>query len=472
MPASYDRLSTQDSSFIYFEGPGTHMHVSAVATFAPREVPEESRLDIHRLRDHVASRLHLLPRYRQRLDFTPLQRHPIWVDDARFNLVYHVRHTALPAPGTEAQLKELAGRIVSQQLDREKPLWEMWLVEGLEGGRAALVFKIHHAMVDGVAGVSLLTALLSASPDDSAEPVKRWTPRPRPGRAELLVDELRHRASAPLSALRAIRSAVGDPGQASTQVFEGADAMWQALNAGLRRPSNTPFNRPIGTHRRLEWCWLELSEVKELKKRLDGSVNDVVLAVVTGAMRRFLAGRRQRLRDLEFRVVVPVNMRDTSDTSPGNRVSAWFLSLPVSERDPARRFALIREQTARLKGSRAAQGIDLLTRFTEWSGSDLLTYWGTRFASTLRPYNMIVTNVPGPHFPLYLLGARLEHLYPQLPLFEHQGLGVAVLSYLGKVGFGAIADWDLVSDLGRFPQAIEASFEELRGSGRQGGVRS
>lgn len=459
----YQRLSAFDSSFFLFESPDAHMHVAAVGVFraetnsAGRGVP-----DVRQLRDYLESRLHLFPRYRKRLDFTPIQRHPIWVDDDRFNLRYHVRHTALPAPGDQQNLNDLAGRIMSQQLDHKKPLWELWLIEGLEGGRFALLAKVHHCMVDGASGVDLMTALLSPSREEDFEPAECWSPKPAPSRLDLLSDELRYSVGRPLAALRAARDALRRPEEASAHFTESAQAVWQALSAGFRVPPDTPINRPIGTHRRLDWCSISLAEVKHVKKRLDGTVHDVVLTVVTGAVRRFLKARRFPIGQLDFRIVIPVNMSSgTEDAKAANRVSALFLSLPIAERDPMRQFEKIKARTQRLQHSRAAQGIEILTRLMDWSGWDLLTFWGVRLASTVRPYNMIVTNVPGPQFPLYLLGRPLEAFYPHTPLFQNQGIGVSVMSYRGKVCFGLTADWDLVPDLSVFARAIDSSFAEL-----------
>jgi diacylglycerol O-acyltransferase len=460
---TYQRLSAQDSSFVMFEGPGTHMHVASVGLFetGPLRAPEGG-LDVERLRRYVDARLDAFPRYRQKLTFTPLQGHPVWVDDDRFNLHYHVRHTALPAPGSDDQLKDLVGRILSQQLDRAKPLWEMWFVEGLEHDRFAMLTKVHHCMVDGASGVDLLTGLLDTGAEPSFASTSRWRPQASPGRLELLVDEVGRRLAAPLSLARTARSAVRRP-QAASDLLRGADAVWQALAAGFRVPPATPLNGPIGTHRRVDWRTLPLAEVKEVKKRLDGTVNDVVLAVVTGALRRFFRRRRTPLRDFDFRVVIPVNMRSgPAEDHAGNHVSALFLSLPLAEADPVRRFRSIRDETLRLKRSRAAEGFDLLARFADWTGSDQVTYWGTRLASTVRPYNMIVTNVPGPQFPLYLLGARQQAIHPFLPLFVNQGAGIAVMSYLGRVCFGLIGDWDLAPDLPALGSAIDDAFAELR----------
>jgi WS/DGAT/MGAT family acyltransferase len=459
MAAFHERLSAQDASFLAFERVGTPMHVGSVVTFALE--PGAAPIDVARLRRYVDSRLPALPHYRMRLAQTPLG-HPVWVDDDRFELAYHVRRAALPAPGGEAELKELAGQLFSWPLALGRPLWEMWLVEGLAGGRLALVLKIHHCMVDGATGVSILTALLSTSPREEFEPAPRWRARPAPGPLELGVEDVARRLAAPLSLARALRDALGRPEPAARAVRAGAEAVWQALRDDFHSPARSALNRPIGTQRRMDWRALDLAAVKEVKKRLDGTVNDVVLAVVSGALRRFLLERRVRLDELPFRVAIPVNMRgDPAQTTGSNRVAALLLELPLAERDPVRRFRAIRAATERLKSSRSAQGIDLLTRFADWTGSDLLTALGARFVSALRPYHMIVTNVPGPSFPLYLLGARQEALYPQLPLFEGQGLGVAVMSYCGQVGFGLLADRDAVPDLERFAAAIDAAFAEL-----------
>ncbi len=461
---SYDWLPAQDSSFVMFERRHTHMHVAALALFEAGPLRTASGgLDVERIRGHVAARLVRLARYRQRLAFTPLGRHAIWVDDERFNLHYHVRHTSLPQPGDEPALKALAGRIMSQQLDREKPLWEMWLVEGVDGDRFAMLLKVHHCMVDGIAGLGLLSLLLSPSPRVHRERTEPWVPRPGPGPLRLLLDEGRRRVRVPLAAARTLGSALTAPRRTLTQAAEAADSIRQTLEAGLRRVAATPLNRPIGTHRRVDWQTLDLAAVKEVRKRLDGSVNDVVLTVAAGAVRRFLRRRRWRADRLDYRVVIPVNLRSASDEAQSaNRVSAWFLSLPVGERDPLRRFRSIREQTRRLKNSRVAQGTDLFAQFVDWTESTLLTYAGVRLAARLHPYNLIVTNVAGPQVPLYLVGARMQAIYPQLPLFENQGIGVAVMSYLDQVCFGLIGDWDLAADLPAFARDVAGSFEELR----------
>jgi WS/DGAT/MGAT family acyltransferase len=459
----YERLSAQDSSFILWERLETPMHVGAVAILEAGPLGSaDGGIDAAAITRHVESRLHLLPRYRQRLAFTPVEGHPVWIDDAHFDLAYHVRRTALPRPGTDAELKALVARILSQHLDRAKPLWEMWIVEGLEGGRFALVTKVHHCMVDGVSGMNLITLLMSTSAEEPPVAAPAWSPAPEPTAFDLLWSETARRASTGGALARGVLDAVRDPAATWSRLTEASTAIAQALDAGLRTPGTTRLNRPIGPHRRVEWLSLDLASAKQVKERLGGTLNDVVLATVCGALHRFLGGRREWRTRLDYRIVVPVNLRRPGDErAGGNRVSAYFLSLPIAEFNPLRRYDAIQTATAGLKGSRASEGIDLLTQLTDRVGGTWLTRLGGRVIDRLRPYNLIVTNVPGPPFPLYILGARLVEVIPMLPLFEQQGLGVAVLSYCGRLQFGLIGDRELAPDLGSLCEALVASFAEL-----------
>ena len=458
-----ERLSAQDSSFVLWERRETPMHVGAVAILEAEPLGSaDGGIDAARITRHVESRLHLLPRYRQRLAFTPLEGHPVWVDDAHFDLGYHVRRTALPRPGTDGELKALVARILSQRLDRAKPLWEMWIVEGLEGGRFALVTKVHHCMVDGVSGMNLITLLLSRSPEEPPVVAPAWTPAPEPTPFDLLVSESARRARSGGALARGVLAAVRDPAATWSRLRGAGSAIAQALDAGLRTPGATRLNRPIGPHRRVEWLSVDLARAKQVKNRLGGTLNDVVLATVCGALHRFLAKRREWHTRLDYRIVVPVNLRSPGDEpTGGNRVSAYFLSLPIAEANPLRRYDAIQTSTACLKSSRAAEGIELLTQLADRVGGTWLTRLGGLVIDRLRPYNLIVTNVPGPPFPLYILGARLLELIPMLPLFEQQGLGVAVRSYCGRLEFGLIGDRELAPDLGSLSGALVASFAEL-----------
>jgi WS/DGAT/MGAT family acyltransferase len=470
---AYEKLSAQDSSFLRFEGLGARVHVTAVAVFdAGQRGSSAGRLDVERMRAYIGSRLHLTPRYRQRLAFTPVQQHPIWVDDAGFDLSYHVRHAALPQPGGDAQLKEFVGGITSQPLDLDRPAWEIWLVEGLSGGRFAAVAKIHHSLIDGVSGMGLLTSLLSPVADDTIAPPPPWKPKPHPGTLEFLADGARGGAQFSVSTVRDLGGLVWNPRRTAVNVAEGATAIWETLTSALTRPGSTPFNAPSGVQRRVEWCVLDLAEILDLRKRLDGSINDVVLTIVTGMVRRLLRKRRVRIKGLDFRVTIPVNMRSgPQDEDRANKVSAWFLSLPVAEPDASRRFERVREQTRRCKELQAAEGFDLLWRLADWSGSPRLGNLLADLASLVQPYNLIVTNIHGPNVPLYMLGARLSGVYPTLPLFANQGLAVAALSYQGRICLGFTGDRDLMPDLAEMPAHVEAAVHELRsaaeGSGRR-----
>jgi len=436
------------------------MHVVSTAIFeaGPLTGPDGS-IDIERITAYVAARLHRIPRYRERLAYVPIEGHPVWVDDERFNLNYHLRHTSLPRPGSERQLKRLAARIMSQQLDRGKPLWETWIVEGLEGGRFAMISKVHHCMIDGVSGADMLSVILSPTVDAPVETPVRWIPRPAPSASELLRDEVVARLKGPLHlAARLLR----EPATVAAEVRDGLGALMETASGSLRIPDLTPLNQPIGPHRRFDWMTMELSAIREVRDRLGGSVNDVVLAIVAGAVQRFLTQRSIAVDHLDFRVFVPVSVRSAAERGVmGNRVAGWIVDLPIGERNPGSRVAKVRQTTADLKNSRQTRGMEILTELSEWTGSTILSL-AERLASRATPFNMVVTNVPGPPLPLYLLGARMLEVYPMVPLFVNQGLGLALFSNAGKLFWGFNADWDVLPDLHEFVGAIEASFAELR----------
>ncbi len=459
---AYDRLSVVDNSFLAIEDPNSHQHVGAVTLFevGPLRHPDGG-IDIDRIRDYVASRLHLIPRYRQRLQPVPLGTRLVWVDDDHFNIHYHVRHTSLPRPGDERQLKRLTARIVSQQLDRAKPLWEMWIVEGLADGRFALVAKTHHSMIDGVSGADLMAVLLNPSPDAGPSESPAWLPRPAPTRWALFRDEWLRRFGEPLTALRDVPCALTAPTTLVARAVEGVRALVETLGSSMHSASATPFNRPIGPHRRFDWTMMELAAVKRVKDRLGGTVNDVVLATVAGALRRFLERRRINVDILDIRANVPVSLRSAQEHGTlGNRIALWMTELPVAERDPVRRLAAVRATTQRLKESKLAMGAEVLAAVSEFTSSTLLAV-AVQLATRSRPFNLVVTNVPGPQIPLFLVGAPLRECYPTVNLLANQGLGVALFSYAGRLCWGCIADWDLVPDLHDFVGDIQASFAEL-----------
>jgi len=463
MPQTYERLPIQDSSFLAFETATTHMHLGGTSIFEKGALARpDGGVDIDRVRAHIGSRLHLIPRYRQRLAFIPLQQHPVWIDDEHFNLHYHVRHTSLPRPGDDRQLKRLTARIMSQALDRGKPLWEAWVVEGLEGDRFALVIKTHHCMADGISAVGLLTVLLSTSPDETVEPGPRWRPRPAPSPLELLRDDLQRSVTAPFRFARSLTSLVTQPDRLRTEVVGSLGGVWETITGGLQGAAPTPLNRPVGPHRRFDWLSFDLETTKAIKNRFGGTVNDVMLATVAGAVGTFLRRHGTNVRQLDYRAVVPVSVRTAAEADvTSNRASAWLTSLPIAERDPRRRFARIRTRTAHLKATKQALGPWALLQVAEWAAPVLVSL-GIRLTEWLHPYNLIVTNIPGPPIPLYLLGSRMTEGYPLVPLFENQGLGVAIFSYLGKLHVGVNADRDQVPDLHDFVGALEHAFAELR----------
>jgi WS/DGAT/MGAT family acyltransferase len=461
---TYERLTVLDNTFLITESKTNHMHVAGTATYEAGSLRTATGgIDVRRIRSYVESRLHLIPRYRQVLAYTPLEGHPVWVDDQHFNIEYHVRHTSLPRPGDEDQLKGLSGRVMSQQLDRSKPLWEMWVVEGLEGGdRFAIVSKIHHCMVDGMSSVDLLAVLLTIEPTDHADPPVRWVPRPMPTWWQMLRAEASRRARTPLEAVSDFRQVLVDIRDPRSDIR----TMWRAargmLRSSLRTVSDTPLNKPIGPHRRFDWLAMDLADVKNVRKRLGGSLNDVVLTTVAGAVQRFLEGRRVHVDFLDFRVMAPVSVRSAEEKGTlGNRVSAWIIDLPLAERDPKKRLQKISETTARLKETKQALGAEMLSRVAEWTPSTLLSLASSMMTRAL-PFNLVVTNVPGPQVPLYLLGARMLDNYGQVPLTDYLGLGIVLFSYAGKLCWGFNADWDLVPDLRDFVAAVEDAFRELQ----------
>jgi diacylglycerol O-acyltransferase len=464
---TYSRLTALDRVFLDIEDRVTHMHVGGTCIFDGEPLRSgDGGVNGDLVREYIESRLHLMPRFRQRLAYTPIEGHPIWVDDDSFNIRYHVRHASLPRPGTARQLKRLVGWINSQQLDRGKPLWEMWVIEGLEGGRFALVNKSHHCMIDGVSGADLMGVLLTADPAVRQTEPHRWYPQPQPGAPALLADAVLHRATAPLRFVRgAGRDALRAPRDSMATLADNLSALGQTIQSAASPAMMTPFNRWIGSQRRFDWFAMDLDQVKEIKNRLGGTINDVVLCVVTGALGRFLTARgvpQHLLRRGPFRIFCPVNTRAASEHGElGNRVSNILATVPIAQRDPVRRLHEVSRIMAEKKGSHQARGTELIEEISEWTTPRLLGGM-VRLMSQSRPYNLVVTNVPGPQIPLYLLGARMLEMYPLVPLFSDQGLGIALFSYAGSIFWGFNADRDLVPDLHEFVRSVEESFVELR----------
>jgi WS/DGAT/MGAT family acyltransferase len=461
---TYERLTFLDESFLLMERSNSPMHVAGVATFDAGSLRKPNGgIDIDRIRAHVSSRLHLIPRYRQRLGYIPIEGRSIWVDDEHFNIHYHVRHTALPKPGDERQLKRLAARVMSQHLDRSKPLWEIWIVEGLEhDDRYAMISKVHHCMVDGMSTVDLLGVLLNPEPREEIPATRDWIPRPVPGTYELIRDAAWRYASLPFGIGQSLPRLLQQTQDPRSDFRSRLRAARDTIGAGFRPPSETPLNQPIGPHRRFDWLAMDLTTVKEVKNKYEVSLNDVVLATVAGAVRSFLQRRRVNVDVLDFRVMAPVSMRSADERGTlGNRVSAWMVPMPLDEKDPRERIRKICATTSELKRSKQAMGAEVLTQVGEWTPSTLLSL-GARMATRALPFNLVVTNVPGPQVPLYMLSAKMRDSYGLVPLMDNLCLGIVLFSYAGQLCWGFTCDWDLLPDLHDFVLAIERSFKELR----------
>jgi diacylglycerol O-acyltransferase len=464
-----DRLTAIDASFLAQEVENAHMHVGALLIF------EGPPPDYDDFCNQIRSRLHLVPRYRQKLAFPPLETgRPLWIDDRTFNLQYHVRHTALPAPGSEEQLRALTARVHSQRLDRSKPLWELWLVQGLEGNRFALISKTHHALVDGVAGVDLATVMFDLEPVPKSAPHEGepWAPAPEPSAAQLAARGLKGLVRTPFELTGRALSAASHPNRALEVAREAIEGVGEVAWAGLNPAPETPLNVPIGPHRRFAFVRHELSDFKKVKDALGGTVNDVVLTVVAGALRRWLRTRGVRTEGIELRALVPVSIRTQDQHHQlGNRIAAMRGPLPVYVEDPVARLAVVREAMDGLKDSKQAVGAEVLAGVQSFAPPTLLAQ-ASRLNFSTRLFNLIVTNVPGPQFPLYVLGRELQEIFPIAFLPRDHALAVAIMSYNRGIDFGLLGDYDAMPDLDEFAHYLEASLEELIAAGKPKRPRS
>jgi diacylglycerol O-acyltransferase len=453
-----DRLTSTDASFLHQEGPTSHMHIGGVLVF---EGPPPEFTDYL---DHVRGRLHLVPRYRQKLTTPPFETgRPLWVDDPDFNLEYHVRHTALPSPGTEDQLLLLAARIASQPLDRAKPLWENWIVEGLEGNRFALISKTHHALVDGVAGVDLATVLLDLGPSAERPPgdLEPWQPKPEPTPAELVAAGVRGMVGVAAGlASRAVTAAMR-PATTVGVLRDAAEGIGEIVWAGLNPAPETPLNVEIGPHRRYAVVRHQLADYKTVKNAFGGTVNDVVLSVVSGALARWLHSRGIRTEGIEMRALVPVSVRSEAHHGTlGNQLAAMRGPLPVYIEDPVARLRFVRRAMDGLKESKQAVGAATLAAVNNLAPPTVLAQ-ASRLQFSTRLFNLLVTNIPGPQFPLYVLGRPLEDLFPLAFLPKNHALAVAIMSYNGGLDYGLLGDYDALPDIDVIAEGIDASLREL-----------
>ncbi|HEU4429620.1 MAG TPA: wax ester/triacylglycerol synthase family O-acyltransferase [Myxococcota bacterium] len=459
-----ERLPAQDRLFLDLETPHAPQHVAVLCWLDAQPLQDATgALDVAALRARIGARLHLVPRTRQRLAFAPVDHHPHWVDDERFDLALHVLHTALPKPGGERELEKVVARLLAEPLDRSRSLWELWWIEGLSRGRIALLAKLHHCMADGIAGFSWLTALLMGEREDVPLPPAPWQARPAPTRDELLRHEVGRRAEQWLGALQRLpRLLEGreELEQLAANVVRRAGALGETLGAALQPAPHTPFNAPLGPERSFVWRALSMERASALRSALGGTLNELALSCVAGALRALLSADTD-VEGLVLRASVPVNRRTPGEPeAKGNRISLCIVDLPVGVADARERHALVREASERAKASEQIAGLELLGELAEWTTSALMGA-AARAAMQARPFNLVVTNIPGPPRPVRVFGARLHSLAPAVNLAEGLGLGVALASYAGELSFGCIADPQLVPELAAFADAIVASFEEL-----------
>lgn len=464
MTVHYERLSNLDASFLALETRTTHMHVGAVAIFSSGPSTEGDGVDIETIRALISSRLDLIPRYRQRLLSVPVEGSPVWVDDEHFHLDYHVRHIALPHPGSTDQLKDLAGRLMSQQLDRSKPLWELYIVEGLDDGGFALIAKIHHCMIDGVSGIDLMAVLLDFSPDFEITDSKAWAPRPAPNGTELAVREVSRTIS---SVVAGVLRLPGEIGGWTASWSDRAKAAGASLSSGWLTPTDkTSLNGPIGGSRSFDWLQLPLADIKKIKNVHGVTVNDVMLAIVAGAVREYFIQvggvTQEELAETEFRIMAPVSVRSKDESGTlGNKVAMWLMELPVGEVDPAKRVQDVNRETKNLKETDHALGASTLVEVSTGAPATVVSL-AARLAGRARPFNMTVTNVPGPQFPLYMAGSEMRATYPLVPLWQSHGAGIAMFSVSGMIDIGINMDSDLIEDRTCLARCMELAFEELK----------
>src|SRR3954468_7317795 len=450
-----DWMSPMDASFLHIEGPMNPMHIGGVSIFEGPAPPFE---ELERM---VSSKLGLVPRYRQKVHFVPLGLgRPVWVDDPHFNLDYHLRHTALPAPGTEAVLRRTAARIFAQHLDRGKPLWEIWMVEGLSKNRWALLSKVHHCMVDGVSATDLMTVMFEGAP--SADANGAWEPEPEPSGLELAVKTMTRRSLIPSEQLRSARAVLRAPRTSLVQLEELLRGMTSAARV-LRPLGTSTLTGPVGPHRTWSWAHLRLRDVKRVREGFGGAVNDVVLTIVAGGLRELLEARGEAVDNRAIRTLIPVSVRTPGERGVyNNRVSAMFADLPVGIPDVGARLESVRTQMDGLKQSKQAVAGDVLTSLSGFAPPMLLALGGRAFArSPAMGVQIGVTNVPAPQQPMHTLGRRLLESYPYVPVIGKVRTSIAIFSYDGGLYFGVTGDSDSSNDIDILTKGIKRAMKEL-----------
>jgi WS/DGAT/MGAT family acyltransferase len=462
------RLSALDASFLYMESPTTAMHVGSVARFTPPSV--DTPFDYDAFCALVARRISLVPRYRQKIRWVPGHvANPVWVDDEDFDITYHVRRSALPKPGDADQLRQLVGRLQARPLDRARPLWEIYLVEGLADGRFAIITKTHHAMVDGISAVDIGTVLLDATRTPEETPADHWVPTPEPSRAGLLLGAVADTLRRPTVAIDTARAGFGDARVTAGRAISALGGIASVARTSLRSAPDSPLNATIGEQRRFGMASTSLDDYKRIRKTHGGTINDVVLATVSGALRAWLLTRGESVvPSTTVRAMVPVSVRtESQDGSLGNRVSSYFVDLPVGEPSPVVRLHQVSYAMKGHKESGSAVGADALVRLTGFAPPTIHSA-AARLGAGLsrRLFNVIVTNVPGPQFPLYAMGAQMDDCFPVVPLSKGQAVSIGLMSYNGGVYYGMNCDRDAMPDIDVLASCIEESLTELLGTAK------
>jgi WS/DGAT/MGAT family acyltransferase len=466
------RLSALDASFLYLEQATTPMHVGGVAIFRR----PKNGLDYDRLVELVEQRISLVPRYRQKVRYVPgnLAR-PVWVDDTEFDVAYHVRRSALPRPGSDSQLTELVARLMSRPLDHTRPLWEMYLVEGLAKGRIAVVTKTHQAMVDGISAIDISQVILDVSPDPRPATEELWMPRPEPSDGQLIIDAIGDAVTRPSEIADNVRAATGDALATVDKVVGMAGKFLTMARTATRPTPRTPLNVDISTQRRFTMARTELESYRRIRAAHGCSVNDVVLSVVAGALRNWLLSRGEPVTSsASVRAMVPMSVRGEADVpssaasgSLGNRVSSYLVDLPVGEPSPVVRLHHVSHAMREHTSTGRNVGADTLVRIGGFAPPTLHAL-GARAASGIskRFFNLVVTNVPGPQFPLYAAGARMLEMFPVVPLAKGQALAIGLTSYDGGVYYGFNGDRDAMPDVDVLAGLVDESLDELLASSR------
>ena len=456
----FERLTATDASFLRIETPHEPQHVGSLSVLEGGPLRnKDGRIRFDELRHHVDRRIHRVPRLRQRIMEVPYDYgRPVWVDDDHFDIDYHVRLTALPRPGDDEQLSALMSRLQSLPLDRARPLWEMWFVDGLANDEIGLILKTHHSLGDGIANVDLALALVdlkrNVKPDK--EP-PAWQPRPAPSPRRLLSDSVADQMARPLRMVRSAPQMMRDPAPAIETVTNALRTVGNFRN----KPEPTIWNQPVSPHRRWVHADVSMELAQQIKKQRNVTLNDVVLAACSGALRDFMLEHGESVTDRELKAMVPVSLRgeDEHGETLGNRVSLIVVDLPIDEPDPLNRLTAIHATTSELKDSGLADGAQTIIEFAD--GITPLAPMLTRVVTRSIPMNLVITNIPGPPMPLYLRGAKMLRAYPYVEVIDHEGLTIAVLSYENQLFFGLTSDRDVMPDLDSIAAGIEDHFHAL-----------